>query len=379
MTLEIFSCRNDEEVPMGIKYDEKKKLWIASASKKHPITKQSVTLRRQAGTKAQAKRLEKTLIIEVEERVHAQSVPGWKTMVEKSSEARLNQGLSKATIENCFICLKAHTFEDWSERPIDLITTSEIRKLIEVKVGHRSTSQQKNVLKYIKSVFTYALEDGLLQRNPAPKMNFRQNNKIKKVLTEEQVRTFLNKAKELDWEWYPHWSTAIYTGCRSGELYSLTWDKVNFENRQILIDTSWNNKDGFKSTKSGDDRMIEIAPNLIPILKELKVKYNDSHFVLPRIEAWDKGRQAEELRKFLKGIRLPEIRFHDLRATWATLLLSKGVEPIRVMKAGGWKDMKTMMIYVRKAGVDIRGMMDNFDLHNPSKTIGTLLNFGGSR
>ena len=49
------------------------------------------------------------------------------------------------------------------------------------------------------------------------------------------------------------------------------------------------------------------------------------------------------------------------------------------MKAGGWKDLKTMMIYVRKAGVDIRGMMDRMDLHNPSKSVGTLLNFEANR
>jgi hypothetical protein len=64
------------------------------------------------------------------------------------------------------------------------------------------------------------------------------------------------------------------------------------------------------------------------------------------------------------GLGLPPVRFHDLRAT---LLLSKGVEPIRVMKAGGWKDLKTMMVYVRKSGVDIRGMSDCLNLHNPSR------------
>ena len=72
------------------------------------------------------------------------------------------------------------------------------------------------------------------------------------------------------------------------------------------------------------------------------------------------------LRMFLCGLGLPAIRFHDLRATWATLLLSKGVEPIKVMIMGGWKDLKTMQIYVRKAGVDIAGATDCLDFHNGS-------------
>lgn len=100
------------------------------------------------------------------------------------------------------------------------------------------------------------------------------------------------------------------------------------------------------------------------ILKELKLKSHERAFVLPRIDKWDKGEQARELRMFLTGLGLPSIRFHDLRATWATIMLSRGIEPIKVMIQGGWSDLKTMQIYVRKAGVDIKGSTDNLELHD---------------
>jgi hypothetical protein len=32
------------------------------------------------------------------------------------------------------------------------------------------------------------------------------------------------------------------------------------------------------------------------------------------------------------------------------------------MAMGGWKDMETMMIYIRKAGLNIKGSMKDFDL-----------------
>ena len=141
-----------------------------------------------------------------------------------------------------------------------------------------------------------------------------------------------------------------------------------FETRQILVDTSWNSRDGFKDTKSGDDRIIQIASKLMELLKELKLQDPKSDFVLPRTTKWDKGEQARELRMFLSGLGLPTIRFHDLRATWAILLLRKGVQPIKVMMMGGWKDLKTMQAYVRKAGVNIKGATENcLDLHNGSK------------
>lgn len=281
--------------------------------------------------------------------------------------------MTTKTVENYYLCLKAHTFEAWGNRCVDTITTEEIRTLIKSRVGDKAASHQKNVLKFIRGVFKYALELGVINRNPAPDMKFRTGDKIKRVLTEPQAQTLLNRAKEYDWEWYPHVAMALYSGMRNGELYALTWDKVNLDERTMLVDSSWNKLDGFKSTKSGDDRVVEIAPPLLPMLKELKLKSSDSHFVLPRISQWDEGHQAAALRMFLIGLGLPVVRFHDLRATWCTLMLAKGIQPAKVMIMGGWKDLKTMMVYMRKAGIDIKGITDVLNLHNHSRETGRIL------
>jgi integrase len=326
---------------------------------------------------AEANRVYRDLVIQLEEKFRSVHVPTWKDTVDDFIKAGRERGLTEKTLHDYYSCLAGHTFEAWGTRLIDSINTQEIRELIVERVDDRSASHQKNMLKFIRAVFTYAVETGKLQRNPSPTMKFRVGDKIKAVLTEDQARTLLAKARDIAWEWYPHYVLALYTGMRNGELYALTWDKVNFETRQIKVDCSWSNKDGFKSTKSGDDRVLEIAPLLLGFLKELRLKQGDSAFVLPRIEKWDKGEQARDLRLFLKGIGLPVIRFHDLRATWATILLSKGVEPVKVMKMGGWKDMKTMMIYIRKAGVDIKGASDVLDLHDPNEKTGVLLQFTG--
>lgn len=63
----------------------------------------------------------------------------------------------------------------------------------------------------------------------------------------------------------------------------------------------------------------------------------------------------------MTGIGLRPIRFLDLRATFATMLLLKGIAPIKVMVLGGWKDMKTMQIYMRTAGVEVRGVSKVLD------------------
>jgi integrase len=350
---------------MGYKYDEAEQHWVVWHSKRHPITRTPMSLRRIGfKSEAEAKRIERQLIIEVEERLHGKVVPKWIELVEDYRKASIDKGMTLKTVDNYYVCLAAHTFDRWGDKYIDRITTDEVRNLIKEKVGHRSPSHQKNVLKFIRGAFKYAQECGHIHRNPVPEMKFRTGDKIRKALTEDQVRTLLDKAKEYRWEWYPHVAMALYTGMRNGELYSVTWNKINFVDRNILVDSSWNKKDGFKSTKTGNDRIIEIAPNLMNILLDLKTQNPDSNFVLPRISQWDEGYQASALRMFLIGLGLPSIRFHDLRATWATIMLSKGIQPAKVMVMGGWNDIKTLMIYLRKAGIDIKGITDCLNLHN---------------
>ena len=366
---------------MGIKLDKKTNTWVVWYVRRHPETKKPYSMKRKGiKTKAQAKKAERKLIALVERKFHEVVSPNWATVLEEFSDSQRQAGLMEKTVENYSYCLQAYTMPEWENRPVDKITGDEIRQLILEKLARKSGTHKKSVLRFIRSALNLALEKGYINRNPAPTMHFRMGDKIRKVLTEDQVKTFLEKAKLFNSEWYPIWAAAVYTGMRNGELYALTWDKVNLKNRQILVNCAWNNKDGFKSTKSGDDRIVEIAPPLLTMFQQLKLESTEpSGFVLPRIYRWDQGDQARQLRMFLMGIGIPPVRFHDLRATWATLLLSKGAEPIKVMKVGGWQNIKTMMIYIRKAGIDIRGVTDCLLLHNPSIKTAKVLRFSDEK
>jgi len=352
---------------MTIKYNETKKIWEAYHSARHPISRQPITLRRQATTEAEAKKIERQLIRRVADRLMEASCPSWKRLIREFLEDCRVRDLTNHSISDYRTGLEAYTFEPWSNKRIRDITTEDIRRLVkEGPIALKSQGHQKNLFKFIRAAFTFAIEHGYLSRNPCPRIKFKSEKKIKRVLTEEQVKQLLQAAKGTDSEWYEIWAGAVYTGMRNGELFALKWDKVNLPERLILVSTSWSKLDGYKSTKSGDDRHVEIAAPLLAVLKELKLKSGGNSFVFPRLPKWESGEQARELGKFLKAIGLPVVRFHDLRATWATILLSKGVEAVKVMAAGGWKDYATMMIYMELTGLNIRGMSDVLDLHDPN-------------
>lgn len=381
------SYQNKEEVSkMGIVYLKDKKLYKVSYSKRHPITRKSVGLTRThfvntkgqkvpITSKAQGKRVRDQLILEVEKKLKKQIIPTWEKLLQNFEPHFRSTGVKPKTVETYMLCLRKHT-SNWYNKSVDEITKVMIHNLI-VSLESHSESHKKNLLKFIRRVFQFALESGFVLQNPTPFRKFKVGSKNLNVLKESEISHLLNSAKSYESEWYFHWLLALYTGMRSGELYALKWENVDFDLEQIQVKESWNSTDGFKSTKSGDERIVPMAPKLIQELKKLKLERGEANFVLPRLNKWDKGEQARELRKFLESIGLHGIRFHDLRATWATQLLSKGVQPVKVMAIGGWKDIKTMMIYIRKAGVDLKGTTDCLDFHNPSENKDNLysLNF----
>jgi integrase len=114
---------------------------------------------------------------------------------------------------------------------------------------------------------------------------------------------------------------------------------------------------------------VPLNSDLEKYLKELRKVTGNTGHVLPRITSWRRGEAARELRKFLLGLGLPQIRFHDLRAIFATQLLRNGIPPIKVMKICGWNDLKTMQYYVRLAGVDIEGATDCLNLLNTEAAV----------
>lgn len=110
-------------------------------------------------------------------------------------------------------------------------------------------------------------------------------------------------------------------------------------------------------TKAGYWRNVPISSEFYWFLThDLKIADKaPGDFLLPRFWEWNKGEQARILGAFCIGNQLPSIKFHTLRACFATQLISTGIPATVVMKICGWKDMKTMQRYIRLAGIDEAG------------------------
>lgn len=159
-----------------------------------------------------------------------------------------------------------------------------------------------------------------------------------KFWTDKQVLIFLNEARST--RYYLAFLIAIFTGARQGEVLALTWKDINFAKNTISITKSIvRGKVGhiMGSTKTiGSVRQVTIPPYVAEEIMKWKDclnsvderLFNEPHdfishtregnFLSPR-------NFAKVWYKLLEKSKLPAIRFHDLRHTHATLLLSSGV------------------------------------------------------
>lgn len=253
--------------------------------------------------------------------------------------------------------------KDWLMIEASQLTRAHGRDLIKrLMEAEKSSGFIKSVKNTVNMIFNFGIEEGMIAGNlQSPVHGIKLNLKSEKVpdiLTLEEIKKFLYEAKRLEHPWYPIWAFALLTGMRNGELFALEWSDIDLENNLIRVSKSYNNRlNIIKSTKAGYWRNIPISPELKNLLLILKPN-SSSLYVLPRFTNWERGEQARDLRAFLKGIGLPSIKFHALRACFATQLLAKGTPPAIVMKICGWRDLKTMEFYIRVAGVDEKGATD---------------------
>jgi integrase len=301
---------------------------------------------------------------------------------------------SSQTLHEAMRALQKWT-EHWLKESAARLSAADVTKLFhKMKEDGMSDALIGKVKGDIKKVYEYGMIfDHIrgIKQSPTASVSIKSRRRMRtEILREDEIKKLLSYAKKYEPVWYYIWAIAIYTGCRNGELYALKWSDIDFEDRMITVQRSFNKKIGEKSTKTGEWRHVSICDPLWELIQELKPIHDhdvqrgmskNPGYVLPRPGLWQNGEQAKKLRLFCEEIGITPICFHTLRACFATELLKRGVDVPSVMRVGGWKSIKTMMHYIRLSGVQDKGITDSLDYRStdPMETNKALMNAVGER
>jgi len=204
----------------------------------------------------------------------------------------------------------------------------------------------------LHSALQKAVETGIIARNPASYAHPPEAPVSEKgILNESQVNQFLVSIMGHRWEALFH--LAIVTGMRQMELLGLKWDDLDWIRQTIRVERQLARPDktGMRylppKTRFGK-RTIALGEKTIQILRN---HYNYQHREQQRtgIKWVEHGlifsnsiggpinprNLLREFKKLLTNAGLPDIRFHDLRHTAASLMLNNGIPPIVVSRRLG--------------------------------------------
>ncbi len=253
------------------------------------------------------------------------------------------------------------------------ITPLHLQKFIyalsEHKTWHNKKLSPSSIKIYyaaVQSIFRFACKMGYLCENPSVSSNL-DFPKILPAHTDifdkKQISLLLEYLENEPFMWKTLIHLALCTGCRRGELAALQWNDVLFEKNQIKISKSLYCVKGEKNIKfpktRSSNRTITIPDYMTHMLKQYKlwqtkqilasaqmqnihnmlfIDQNGSYLSPTNISRWFKT--------FLEKNNLPHIKFHALRHTSATVLLTNGTNIKTVSVRLGHSNLTTTNRYV---------------------------------
>jgi integrase len=232
------------------------------------------------------------------------------------------------------------------------LTPAHVRSLHREKLdAELAPATVRKIHSTLHKALSQAMADGLVPRNSADVKAPRLAPEEMRPLSESEARAFLKTACGDRFE--SLYVLAVTTGLRRGELLGLRWDNVNLERGTLRVGRSLMREGGRHTvgetkTRRGR-RQVNLTPRTVSALKAHRKRQLEERMRLAGLHE-DHGLifsthvgtpiNSENLVKrsfkpLLRKADLPEIRFHDLRHTCATLLLGRGVHPKLVQELLG--------------------------------------------
>jgi integrase len=199
-----------------------------------------------------------------------------------------------------------------------------------------STDAQFKAGTRLRQALKHAVKMKFLTHNPALSVPLPRHRRDEiHPLDAAQVKTFL-AAAEGD-RLFALYVVALDSGAREGELFALTWDDWFPGTRELVIIKSLEEKKGHlrvKDTKTPySRRRIQLGLQAAEVLRQhreaMQAEGHGGQVIFCTVDGGHLRRPNLARRSFkpiLERAGLPEIRFHDLRHTCATLLLQAGVD-----------------------------------------------------
>jgi integrase len=298
--------------------------------------------------------------------------------------------IKPATLESYMNALRRHILPVLGSLKVREIRRGHVKHLLAMKLeAGVSRNTARLIHATLHNVLEEAVEDEILGANPATRRgrsrllrltpSAGEREERMRAFTRDELGRFLGAVLKKEPRFHPLFFTMARTGMRLGEALALQWGDLAFAARRIRVARGVS-RGVVGPPKSGRGRNIDMSLALRDVLErhlgEAKVASlrrgepcPDWVFATSEGTLLDRNNVAKAFRRALKAAGLPHHSPHDLRHTFASLLLQDGVSLAHVQRMLGHADPRlTATLYGKWLPVENPGAVDRLDDPLPARS-----------
>ena len=243
-----------------------------------------------------------------------------------------------------------------------------MREIERFKAGKLKTHAKKTVnnhLTVLRKTLTTAVDWGLLEQvpriqwlaAPAPSFRFLDFDEADRLIV----------AAESEPEWQTMIVVALRTGLRLGELMALQWNDIDLVRGRMLVQRSVT-RGVIGTPKSGKSRDLPLGASVVKALQRHRHLRGQWVFCQEDGSMLSKGQTKWPLRRAQRKSGLLELGWHDLRHSFASHLVMRGVPLKAVQELLGHQSIDITMRYAHLAASTLRDAVDVLEPRQPHST-----------
>lgn len=219
--------------------------------------------------------------------------------------------------------LDHHILPRFGESKLAKVRTEDIDQWQADRMGKAGAGTVRKEMMRLKHILNCAVKWRYIKDSPARGLKtVKMPPGRVRYLTPEERAMLLDKARP---ELRLYIEVALQTGARRGELCGLRWEDIDMRARRV----------SFPKTKNGEKRTIPMTDTLHSLLLNLPRPIDSKAFVLSSLSA---DAVTIGFGRLARALKLPNLKFHDLRHDVASTLTMAGVPQRTVMEILGHKD-----------------------------------------